>query len=336
MPPDLSLAELTKFGIRPEDEGPHPFDERVEWWNESWFWDWFDEEQRLAGHCRIGLFPSQRRAWLWLFLFRDGEWVALEEPRLPLAAFALPRIAYEGWGLTVAYEPLAPLRHGRLSIAGFGRVVSVARAGMIVPVAADLEFQATGAAHTTGRSNIAGHDSQEFDACRFEQPVDVHGSVRIGGDALPFRGRGERDHSWGPRPWNMEWTFIVVSNAALRLQCVEVAIPGLPRFGVGYLAREETQSLSEVKIALTFDERSLARPLAGRFDVLAEDGTRLGGRVEPVSAAEIDLTHTLVPPERSIYRRALVRVLPDGGGAPLLGWTEFHYFPGRDGDRPAA
>jgi len=336
MPADLSLEELTRFGIRPEDEGPHPFDERIEWWNESWFWDWFDESQRLAGHCRIGLFPAQQRAWLWLFLFRDGEWVALEEPRLPLSDFALPRLAYEGWGLRVAYEPLAPLRRGRLSVAGFGRVVSGARAGMIVPVAADLEFHATGAAHTTGRSNIAGHDARDFDACRFEQPVDVQGTLRAGGVPLPFRGRGERDHSWGPRPWNMEWTFIVVSNDALRLQCVEVAIPGLQRFGVGYLQRDTTQSLRQVDVALTFDERSLERPLAGRFDVVAEDGTRLGGRVEPVSAAEIDLTHTLVPPERSIYRRALVRVLPDDGGAPLLGWTEFHYFLGRDGDRTAA
>jgi len=334
MSADLSLEELTKFGIRPEDEGAHPFDERVEWWNESWFWDWFDEEQRLAGHCRIGLFPSQQRAWLWLFLFRDGEWVALEEPRLPLSRFALPRLAYEGWGLRIAYEPLEPLRRGRLSVAGFGRVVSGARAGMIVPVAADLEFDATGAAHTTGRGSIAGHDSRDFDACRFEQPVDVRGTLRAGDATLPFRGRGERDHSWGPRAWNMEWTFIVVSNDRLRLQCVEVAIPGLSRFGVGYLQRQQTQSLREVNVALTFDERSLAHPLVGRFDVIAEDGTKLGGRVEPVSAAEIDLTHTLVPPERSIYRRALVRVMPDGGGAPLLGWAEFHYFL-RDGDRAA-
>jgi hypothetical protein len=74
---------LTKFGIQLEDEGRHPFDPEVEWWNESWFWDWFDATGELAGHCRIGIHPNQGRAWLWLDLFRAGEWIALEEPRCP-------------------------------------------------------------------------------------------------------------------------------------------------------------------------------------------------------------------------------------------------------------
>ncbi len=66
--PTLSLEDLTKFGIRPEGEVLHPFDSRVEWWNESWFWDWFDDAGAVAGHCRIGLFPAQKRGWVWLFL----------------------------------------------------------------------------------------------------------------------------------------------------------------------------------------------------------------------------------------------------------------------------
>jgi len=326
-PATPSLEELTRFGIRVEDEGIHPFDPRVEWWNESWFWDWFDDAGTLAGHCRIGLFPAQKRAWVWLFLYHRGEWVAVEEPRLPLADIQLPRLAYDGWGLRFAYDPRQPLRQGHLRCAGFGRVLSGPRTGMILPVAAELEVDAVGAAHTTGRNAIAGHDSHQFDACRFEQPTAVRGTLRLGDDTLPFAGRGERDHSWGPRPWNMEWTFIVASNDALRVQCVEVALPDLPRFGVGYLHRDSTQSLAAVDIALTFDDDAVAHPIAGRFAVTAEDGTRFAGRVEPIAAAEIDITHTFVPPARSIYRRALVRVHPDGGGAPLVGWTELNYFP---------
>src|SRR5881628_2966907 len=102
-PPDLSLEEITKFGIRTEDEGLHPFDPRVEWWNESWFWDWFDDAGTTAGHCRIGLFPAQQRAWVWFFLYHRGEWVAVEEPRLPLGGLQLARLAYDGWGLGFAY-----------------------------------------------------------------------------------------------------------------------------------------------------------------------------------------------------------------------------------------
>jgi hypothetical protein len=198
---------------------------------------------------------------------------------------------------------------------------------MVLPLAADLEITAVGAAHTTGRNAIAGHDSREFDAARFEQPTTVRGTLAVAGETVEFNGRGERDHSWGPRPWNMEWTFLVASNAALRVQCVEVALPGMSRFGVGYLHRETTQSLTAVEIAFTFDDASVAHPLAGRFAVTAEDGTRFGGRVEPLAAAEIDITHTFVPPDRSVYRRALVRVHPDDGSVPLLGWCEFNYFP---------
>jgi hypothetical protein len=324
--PDLTLEELTRFGIRPEDEGLHPFDPHVEWWNESWFWDWFDDAGTVAGHCRIGLFPAQKRGWVWCFLHVAGEWVAVEELRLPLADFQLPRLAYDRWGLRFAYDPLAALRRGRLTFTGFGRVVSGPRAGMVLPLGVDLYVDAVGAPHTTGRSNVPGHESREFDACRFEQPIAAEGTLRIDDRTVDFRGRGERDHSWGPRPWNMEWTFIVASNDALRLQCVEVRIPNAGRLGVGYLHRDSTQSLSAVEIAVDFDHASLARPLAGRFAVTAEDGTRLAGRLEPITAAEIDITHTFVPPERSIYRRALIRVHLDGGGAPLLGWTEFNYF----------
>ena len=100
---------LTKFGIQLEDEGSHPFDPAVEWWNESWFWDWFDAGGTLAGHCRIGIHPNQSRAWLWLYLYRAGEWIALEEPRLPLADLALATLAYDRWGLRFSWEPDQPL-----------------------------------------------------------------------------------------------------------------------------------------------------------------------------------------------------------------------------------
>ena len=41
-----------------------------------------------------------------------------------------------------------------------------------------------------------------------------------------------------------------------------------------------------------------------------------------ITAAEIDVTHCFDPPQRSVYRRALVRLTPADGGQPLLGWLE--------------
>ena len=319
-------------GIRPEDDRHHPFDPSVEWWNESWFWDWFDEAGRVAGHCRIGLHPVQKRAWVWLFLYRDGEWIALEEPRLPLSRVDLEPLSYDGWGLRFRWDTLEPLRRGRLEIEGFGRVVSGPRTGLVLPVGAALEIRATGPVHSLGRANVPGHSSETYDASRFEQPISAYGTLRFGDETLPFVGRGERDHSWGPRLWNLEWTFMAASAADVRMQCAEVRVAG-GRIGVGYLHGEAMSSLSDVTFDLRFhDDRPLA-PLEGGFAVTAEDGGRLSGTIEPISAAEIDITHTFVPPERSIYRRALIRASRDGGGAPLLGWIEFNYFVRpREGD----
>jgi hypothetical protein len=316
---------LTKFGIQLEDEGRHPFDPEVEWWNESWFWDWFDATGELAGHCRIGIHPNQGRAWLWLYLFRAGEWIALEEPRLPLADLAPATLAYDRWGLRFSWEPKEPLRAGRLRVEGFGRVVAGPRTGMILPVGVDLVIGALGPPHSQGRAHAPGHASERYAANRFEQPIGARGSLSIAGEEHAFVGRGERDHSWGPRAWNLEWTFLVLNGEDLRLQCSEAFVSGAGRFAGGYLQRGETVSLAEVRFDLRFDLASVLAPFEGRFSAQAPDGSRVAAELEVISAAEIDLTHTFVPPQRSVYRRALLRAHRDDG-PPLLGWLEFNRF----------
>lgn len=316
--------DLTRFGVALADEGPHAFDPAVEWWNESWFWDWYDAEGRVAGHCRIGLHPNQQRAWVWFFLHRDGEWIAVEEPRLPLASVALPALAYDGWGLRFGWQVAEPLARGRFHFDGFGRVLSGPRSGMIVPVGADLEITGLGPPHSPGRAVAAGHASERFPASRFEQPIAAAGTLRFGNERVAFSGRGERDHSWGPRHWNLEWTFLVLNGERLRLQCAEALVPNVGRFPGGYLARGETQTVSEVAFDLALHPDDVLRTLSGRFSVKTQDGASFGGEIEALTGAEIDITHTFVPPQRSLYRRALVRVRPDDGGPPLLGWLEFN------------
>jgi hypothetical protein len=329
-------AELTKYGIGLADEWPHAFDPAAEWWNESWFWDWFDAEGRVAGHCRIGLHPNQRRAWVWYYHWSDGAWVVVEEPRLPLedvrrAAIGGPArageacLAYERHGLAFAWEPEAPLRAGRLRFSGFGRVLGGTRAGTIQPVSADLRIDALGAAHSMGRARAPGHESETHPASRFEQPIALEGMLGVAGASLPFRGRGERDHSWGPRHWNLEWTFLVLNGPDLRLQCAEASITGLDPIVVGYESRDAMQSIASARFDFAYRHDDLARPIEGRFSATTEDGGRLAFDVEPIAAAEIDITHTFVPPQRSIYRRTLVRARR-ANGPDLLGWIEFNRF----------
>jgi hypothetical protein len=320
-------AELTQFGLRLEDEGAHPFDPAVEWWNESWFWDWFDPTGTRAGHCRIGVHPNQQRAWLWFYLYQDGEWITIEEPRLPLADWDLSRLAYDRFGLRCAWDVEAPLAAGRLRVAGFGRVVAGKRAGMILPVGAELAVSALGPPHSHGRSIAPGHGAgAAYPASRFEQPIVVEGTMEVGGAARPFSGRGERDHSWGPRHWNLEWTFLVLNGEEIRLQCAEARIPNVGTFHAGYLQRHTMVTVKEARFSFQFPEADVLRPVFGEFSIVAENDDTFAATVESLSGAEIDITHTFVPPRRSLYRRALVRATPKRGEGPLLGWVEFNRF----------
>ena len=343
-----SDAEVTKFGVNSCDEWPHAFDPAVAWWNESWFFDWFDAEGCVAGHCRLGLHPNQRRAWIWFYSFVDGEWIAVEEARLPLADLCLapaggpatPGVAcfaYERFGLSFCWEPDAPLRSGRFRFSGFGRVLTGTRAGMIQAVSADLRVTALGAAHSPGRANAPGHASQQFPASRMEQPIALAGTLAFAGIETRFEGRGERDHSWGPRHWNLEWTFLVLNGPDLRLQCAEARIPNVDPIHGGYLSREAAErdvpaastgdmvSITQARFDFAYRDDDVAHPVAGRLEVVAEDGTHLAFEIESIAAAEIDITHTFEPPQRSIYRRALVRARRPGG-PPLIGWTESNRF----------
>ncbi len=319
----LSDEDLARFGVVPEDEGVHAYDPDVEWWNESWFWDWYDADGEVAGHCRIGTHPNQGRLWVWFFLKRGGEWVGVEEPRLPLAGFDTDRLAYDGWGLRFSWEVVSPIRQGRLRFDGFGRVLSGPRAGQVQAVSADLAVEAGGPPHAPNRM-LAGHGSPKYPTSRFEQPVSYRGTTAIAGEARPFEGRGERDHSWGPRPWNMEWTFLVLNGATLRTQCAVVEIPNLPPIQTGYLYREGFESLAEVELDVEVEGRPVLDPVAGSCRLVTESGEALHGEIESLSGVEIDLTHTFTPPQRSLYRRGLVRVRLEGEPELLMGWLEFN------------
>ena len=323
----ITLEELTRFGITPQDEYPHPFSPDYEWWNESVFYDWYDAVGGNAGHCRIGWHPNQQRLWVWLFLWNGVEWVALEEPRLPLAGLKLPEIAYDdGWGLAFSYTVGEPLRRGRFAARGFGRVLCGPRAGMILPMAVELDVETVGAAHSLGQQSIAGHSAEGYSVSRFEQPIRVRGTYAIADETRAIEGRGERDHSWGPRWWNIEWNFCVAHGDAYRFQAAHVRIPGASEIDTGYLhVGERTGSITELRLDLTFADEQVTRPVSGRFAFTAEGGATLAGRIEPITAAEIDITHTFVPPRRSVYRRSLIRIIPDDA-PPAIGWLESNRF----------
>ncbi len=318
------MAELTKFGIQAADEGPHPHSPEHPWWNESWFLDWFNAKGSQAGHMRIGLHPNQDRAFIWITLYADGEWMLLEEPRLAMDLVDTDRLACDSWGLSFEWDRSDALRTGRLRATGHGRIMTGPRAGMTAPFTIDLRYEAAGAAHSTGPSDVPGHSAQGYVANRFEQPVSLEGMAGLG-DGQAFTGRGERDHSWGPRPWDMEWLFVVVGAGDYRMQWALVDIPGLDQITAGYVLRDTTTDITEVDCGFVYRDDDLDDPVHGPFTVTTADGSTIGGRMESIAGIELDISHCFDPPRTSCYRRTLVRFVPDEG-EPAIGWIERNSF----------
>lgn len=92
---------------------------------------------------------------------------------------------------------------------------------------------------------------------------------------------------------------------------------------LGYLSREDTVNLKDVSYDLTYFDENPERSVEGTYRLEAEDGTIVSGRLEPISGVEIDLSHSL-PTQPHIYRRTLVRLHPDDGGPPFVGWMEIN------------
>ena len=181
-----------------------------------------------------------------------------------------------------------------------------------------------------GDRGVDGHSHDELSALRFEQPTRVTGHFTVGDQRFDVDGRGERDHSWGPRLWNMAWRFLILNGEHFRMQAVLVSFgdaePDEEPIAVGYLSQTEgTADLDSAQIDLAFSDDA-QQPFAGRVRATYEGGAEIRGTFTSVTACEIDATHAFSPPQPSRYQRALVRFTPDDGGASCLGWLEVNRF----------
>ncbi len=320
----ITDEQLCAFGVGFDDDGYHPFDPDDDSWNESWFWDWYDESGALAGHCRFGTMPGVGRAWVWCYQRWGDAWLVVDQPWLELAQAPRPEIGIELDGLECRYRIDDPLRAGHLRVRAPARVVGGADDGRVVPLVVDLDVRSVGAAHSTGPGAVPGHEADGYDARRYEQPIAVAGTITVDGRQTSLEGRGERDHSWGPRVWQLEWSFLVLNGEDRRLMCVEVRFEGGESLAIGYLQDEaSTHDLADVSLVV-MRYPSLDEPIIAAVSVVAGDGVAFNASIESIATHEMDLSHVLPPGTPSTYRRSLVRARPLGGVAPMLGWLEEH------------
>jgi hypothetical protein len=325
--------DVTQFGIQPDDEFHHPFSPDHPDWNESYFFDWYDPSGTNAGHCRIGWHPVQQRILFWLYLFNGTEWLVIEEYRLPFSALQLgngdspetpqPAFSYSGWGLEFKYQPQQLLRSGQLSVSGFARVLSGPRQGMIKPVELELAITAIGPPYSRGAGGVDSHSAKNFSTDRYEQPTQSQGKMIIDGETTELTARGERDHSWGPRPWDMQWQFLVVNNERFSMLATQVQIPEWPLISMGYYHGhgEAMEQLTEAELDLSYNANDPTQAVSGSFSLQCESGRKINGTLQAISGPEIDITHTFATPHRSEYRRSLIRCTFDDGNESI-GWLE--------------
>ena len=296
----------------------HRFDPDVWSWNESWYFSWIDLDGGPAGFFRLGLMPNQGRAMLWCYVYRDGEWLGVDESRLRYEDFDLTDgFAYDRWGLRFGWQPGTPA--ATFHFDGVARTVSGPDAGALTPLSVSLEATPTTDRFGTGTGDDVGNDA--YPASRFEQSLAVAGTVTAGGPARPVRAAGHRDRSWGPRNWRVAFTLGDLQSEHAQLYFV--GAPQLGERGGGYLRDASgVRRIACVDGEIHYDDA--ARTIAPtRLRFADEGGAPLDVELEPISpSVSFDMAHTCEEPEHWLYWRILVAVRVSGWPEPVRGWVE--------------
>ncbi|BBY53447.1 phosphotransferase [Mycolicibacillus koreensis] len=204
--------------------GPEPL------WNESWYFDFVDPDQQLAGWIRLGLNPNGPGAWINAMLCGPGH------PTIALNDFQVPHPAdptdVHGDGVALTQQVLEPLQTYRVQAGGAGQAFTdpsaLLHGGTGTPVEAAMELEFT----------TVGTPYQYRVTPRYEIPCTVSGEVRIGENRYRLRDVvGQRDHSWGVRDWwGMDWVWNALHlDDGTHIHGVEVRLPQAGPLGIGYV-----------------------------------------------------------------------------------------------------
>ncbi len=305
----VPIVDHGTWQLTAADEGPHPAGPE-QLWNESWYFDFTAADGSPGGYVRLGLYPGWDRAWYWACLVRRGQplvMVADNDAPLPDgghdAAPAGRPLVTAGQGYTATQEIRRPLETARLPLDAPGGARGAASFGF------DLEW-ATGGGVYPYR-----------DMSRYEIPATVTGTIRAGGEEIPFTGYGERDHSWGERDWwSVSWLWTAGRlDDGTAFHGVQAHLgfpfpwPSFVRTPDGTLAHRDGFTAST-----SFGPDGL--PASSQ---LALGGLAL--TVTPQQFAPVTMTS---PDGRTArFPRALCR-FGEAGGRAGYGWTEWHQPPG--------
>ncbi len=186
------------FRVDPADEKTHTRGEE-ELWNESWYFDFVNEDATVGGYVRIGLYPNLDTVWYWACLVGvDRPLITVIDHEVPLPS-PLPSLELRHDGLAAEHICDEPLERWSLGLESFAIVADQpaqmyhGAKGDLVPFGIDLEWETSGMPFAY----------PQF-LTRYEIPCRVRGQVMYGKkkrSTVAFDGVGQRDHSWGFRDW---------------------------------------------------------------------------------------------------------------------------------------
>lgn len=303
----------------PADEAAHPpGDEPL--WNESWYWDFIDEEQGIGGWIRLGLIPNQNVAWI------NALVCGPDIPTVALLDFHAPAPAdpndLRGQGIEMRHGATVALQEYRVAVRGEARShadpagLLHGKPGEPAQVAMDLTWNTSGVPYAYRITT------------RYEIPCTVTGTVTIDGreytiNAVP----GQRDHSHGVRDWwSMDWVWSALHlTDGTHLHGVDLRIPTLPPVSVGYLQPPAEPLIETTSVTATAELDDDGLPLTTRL--LFEPGG-LEATIEVRGNAPVRLES---PDGRvSFFPRAWATVSTNDGrhGVGWLEWNRNQPAPG--------
>lgn len=283
--------------IDPRDEAAHSPGSGVRW-EESWYFDFVSPDASLAGYVRLGLRPSEGRAWFWAAICGEGRNpVVVREHDVELPT---PRsLEVRASGLWTDFICETPLEHWTIGVEAFGLAlddpadVFRGERGDRVAIGLDLEWEALGPA------------IEPEGAARYDQLCSVHGEILEGSTRVEFEGRGWRTHAWGRRDWwRDKWTW-----AGCHFEDGSFAAGATEDEGVAIESGVDPDGLiGRVELASN-GRTSTATPIAHApvFIPAPSDGLRSGGTAPGGVPAHL--------------ARALCR-FTDAEGNTGLGWVE--------------
>ena len=289
------------------DDGFHAYG-RDPLWQESWYFDWSQDDGSVAGFARQGFYANLGEAWFWLYLFVDGRTIAVRDHHVPLG---------DRWGrhehrtdsLWWDFRPQEPLQAWSLQAETFGIAVDdpaeflTAEVGDRVAVGLDISFEALAPPYQWRLAAGRPRDDDGTPSSRYEQFGSWSGDILLGDRTIHLDGRGERDHSWGRRDWwSAPWIYTAFNfGPDLAFHAAGPDIPGVEAAD-GYVWRDGSlHPVTRFAPTTRYDEKRLPREATFEFE--DEGGGRFAIDVTPEWVTPLAIEPRSEAPGPTLFRR---------------------------------